>query len=117
MNPVGNDNPNDICTAGHESNCTGCSISGKLKCRLNVVDWLKFLLLFSVFLVPGLIGMNRGGYSNQIVWMFVFWIFFLVSGRLRFYVVIVPTMPKKASSWNARQISGVQNYGNIIRHL
>ena len=30
MNPVGYDNPNGICTAGHESNCTGCTLSGKL---------------------------------------------------------------------------------------
>jgi len=76
MNPVGYDNPNGICTAGHESNCTGCTISGKLKCRFSAYEWLKFLLLFSVFLVPGLIGMNRGGYTNQIGWMFGFWIFF-----------------------------------------
>ena len=76
MNPVDYDNPNGICTSGHESNCTGCTISGKLKCRFSAFEWLKFLLLFSIFLVPGLIGMNRGGYSNQIGWMFAFWIFF-----------------------------------------
>ena len=70
------DNPNGICTSGHESNCTGCIISGKLKCRFSASEWLKFLFLFAVFLVPGLIGMIRGGYSNQIGWMFVFWIFF-----------------------------------------
>ena len=98
---VGYDNPNGICTSSHESNCTGCTISGKLKCRFSASEWLKFLFLFSAFLVPGLIGMNRGGYSNQIGWMFVFWIFFLVYGRLRFYAVIVPSMPKRALAWNA----------------
>ncbi|RLB86310.1 MAG: hypothetical protein DRH26_17465, partial [Deltaproteobacteria bacterium] len=76
MNPIDFDNPNNICTFDHESNCTGCTISGKLKCRSSVFEWFKFILLFSVFLVPGLIGMNRGGYSDQIFWMFVFWIFF-----------------------------------------
>ena len=95
MNPFGNDNPNDICTAGHESNCTGCTISGKLKCRLNVVDWLKFLLLFSVFLVPGLIGMGRGGYSNQIGWMFVFWIFFFGFWEIKILCSHCPYYAKK----------------------
>jgi len=76
MNPVGYDNPDGICTSSHESNCTGCPISGKLKCRFSASEWLKFLFLFSAFLVPGLIGMNQGGYSNQIGWMFVFWIVF-----------------------------------------
>ncbi len=76
MTPVDHNNPTDICTAGHESNCTGCKISGKLKCRFSASEWVKFLFLFSVFLIPGLIGMGRGGYASQLAWMFVFWIFF-----------------------------------------
>ncbi len=35
MNQVDYDSPNDICTAAHESNCEGCNISGKLKCRFS----------------------------------------------------------------------------------
>ena len=81
MNQVGYDNSNGICTSSHESNCTGCSISGKLKCRLNVVDWLKFLLLFSVFLVPGLIGIIMQVTLTRLVGCLLSGYFFLVSGR------------------------------------
>lgn len=71
-----NENPYNICTCGPEDICEGCGLLGKLKCRYDFLEWLKFSGFFSLFLVPGLIGMFSGGYGIYLWGLAAFWVIF-----------------------------------------
>lgn len=62
-------NPYDICTWKPVSECRDCPIAGRLKCRYNTGDLLRFIGLFLAFLVPALVGMVLGGYG----WFLLGW--------------------------------------------
>jgi hypothetical protein len=60
------DNPYDVCTWRPVSECTGCSIEGRLKCRFKLGDLLHFVGMFLGFAIPAVIGMILGEYSRYL---------------------------------------------------
>jgi hypothetical protein len=62
-------NPYDICTWKPFFECRDCPIAGRLKCRYNTDDLLRFIGLFLAFLVPALVGIVLGGYG----WFLLGW--------------------------------------------
>jgi hypothetical protein len=57
------ENPHDICTWRPLSACTGCDLSGQLKCRFSAGDLLHFLAMFAAFAIPAVAGIILSGYG------------------------------------------------------
>lgn len=58
-----NNNPYNLCGWRPISECKGCSIAGRLKCRYSSGDLLRFLGMFLCFMVPAVVGVLLGGYG------------------------------------------------------
>lgn len=65
-------NPYDICTWRPVSECAGCSLAGKLKCRYKQGDLLHFMAMFAGFAIPAVIGVILSGYG----WFLLGWVAF-----------------------------------------
>ena len=69
--------PYGICTWRPVSECKDCMVGGRLKCRYDTGDLLRFVGLFLSFLVPALVGILLGGYGWYILgWVGLAVIFF-----------------------------------------
>jgi hypothetical protein len=67
----------NACLDRPESQCSGCSILGKLKCRFKWRHLAFFYLLFAAFFIPAMIGVFRAGYQWYLLgWAFVGVVFF-----------------------------------------
>lgn len=65
-------NPSGICTWQDISQCTGCPITGRLKCRFNWSDLSVFLLMFLPPAIAAVAGMFRAGFG----WFLLGWVGF-----------------------------------------
>ena len=66
-------NPYNICIWRPVSECTDCTIAGRLKCHFKLGDLLHFMGLFLSIVLPAIIGMVLGGYS----WYILGWLVLL----------------------------------------
>jgi hypothetical protein len=101
-------NPYDICTWRPASECVGCPLGERLKCRFNVADWLHFLGMFGAFLFPALIGMIRGGYGWYLLGWFGFWILFFEFWEIRILCSHCPYYAEKGHTLHC-----IANYGSL----
>ena len=67
-------NPYDICTWRPVSECAGCTLGERLKCRFRVGDLLHFVGMFGGFALPAVIGVIGGGYG----WWLLGWLAFML---------------------------------------
>jgi len=101
-------NPYNICSWRHVSECEDCPIIGRLKCRYNLGDLLRFIGLFLLFLIPSLIGMIQGGYGWCIFGWIGFWIIFFEFWEIRIVCCHCPYYAEKSLTLHC-----IANYGSL----
>jgi hypothetical protein len=102
------DNPYDICTWRPAPECEGCSLDGRLKCRFNLADLLHFLGMFSLFAIPAVVGMVRGGYGRWLVGWAGFCLLFFELWEIR---ILCSHCPYYAAG--GRTLRCIANYGSL----
>lgn len=65
-------NPHDLCTWKEQSECSDCTIRGRVKCRHSWSDLIGFVLLTMTGFLPAGMGMYVAGYG----WWIVAWVAF-----------------------------------------
>ena len=99
-------NPHNICMWKDSSECEGCELKGKLKCRFQKKDLLIFILSFLIFFVPAVIGVIRAGYGWFLIGWFVFFLIFFEFWEIR---IICSHCPFYAEE--GRILHCIANYG------
>jgi hypothetical protein len=61
-----------VCTWLDIRECSGCVLHNNLKCRFDIKAQIFFIVLFSCFAVPAIMGMIMGGYGWYLSGWFIF---------------------------------------------
>jgi len=101
-------NPYDICTWRPASECEGCPIAGRLKCRFNRGDLLHFIGLFAGFALPAIIGVIRGGYGWYLLGWAAFCLVFFEFWEIRILCSHCPYYAEKGLTLHC-----IANYGSL----
>lgn len=106
--PAGLNNPHKVCSWRPVSECVGCPIDGRLKCRFRLGDLLRFVGLFSVFAVPAVVGTLAGGYGWSLVGWFAFWLVFFEFWEIRILCSHCPYYAERGITLHC-----IANYGSL----
>jgi hypothetical protein len=101
-------NPYDLCTWRPISECEGCALGARLKCRFRASDLLHFVAMFGGFALPAVIGVFEGGYG----WYLLGWLgFALVFFELWEIRILCSHCPYYAEEGHTLQC--IANYGSL----
>ncbi|MFL7791920.1 MAG: hypothetical protein AB8I69_07255 [Anaerolineae bacterium] len=101
-------NPHAICAWQPVSECAGCSIAGRLKCRFKLGDLLHFMGMFLTFAIPAVIGMIRGGYSRYLLGWAIFCLIFFELWEIRILCSHCPYYAERGTTLHC-----IANYGSL----
>jgi len=101
-------NPYDICTWRPASECTGCSLGERLKCRFRMGDLLHFMGMFGAFAIPVIIGVIRGSYGWWLLGWFAFAMLFFNLWESRILCSHCPYYAEKGNTLHC-----IANYGSL----
>ena len=77
------ENPYGLCNFDPAADCSGCPINGRLFCHYKPRDTVRFLLLFLIGILPGMVGLVRRRQWRFIAtWSAVFYFFLQVPENL-----------------------------------
>jgi hypothetical protein len=101
-------NPYDICTWRPASECAGCPIESRLKCRFKLGDLLHFAGMFLAFALPAFIGAILGGYGWYLVGWVAFWLIFFELWEIRILCSHCPYYAERGATLHC-----IANYGSL----
>jgi len=101
-------NPYDICTWRPASECAGCLLAGRLKCRFDRGDLMHFVGLFVGFSLPAVVGMILGGYGWYILGWIAFCLLFFELWEIRILCSHCPYYAERGLVLHC-----IANYGSL----
>lgn len=101
-------NPYDICTWRPISECAGCPLGERLKCRFDKADLFHFMALFGGFAFPAVIGIVLGGYGRWLLGWAAFCLIFFELWEIR---ILCSHCPYYAEA--GRTLHCIANYGSL----
>lgn len=101
-------NPYDICTWRPVSECEGCPLGERLKCRFRRGDLLHFMAMFGGFVFPVVIGVIGGGYGWWLLGWFAFWMLFFQIWEIRILCSHCPYYAEEGHTLHC-----IANYGSL----
>jgi len=101
-------NPYDICTWRPASECEGCPLGERLKCRFRRGDLLHFMGLFGGFAFPTIIGVIQGGYGWWLLGWAAFCLLFFELWEIRILCSHCPYYAEKGHTLHC-----IANYGSL----
>jgi hypothetical protein len=101
-------NPHNICTFRPVSECAGCGLGERLKCRFRTGDLLHFLAMFGGFAFPAIIGVIGGGYGWWLLGWLAFALFFFELWEIRILCSHCPYYAEEGHTLHC-----IANYGSL----
>jgi len=101
-------NPHTICTWQPASECAGCPLGERLKCRFDRGDLLHFLGLAVGFALPAIIGVMRGGYGWYLLGWAAFCLVFFELWEIRILCSHCPYYAEEGPVLHC-----IANYGSL----
>jgi hypothetical protein len=99
-------NPHDICTWRPASECVGCAVAGRLKCRFRLGD--LFAGMFLAFALPAFIGVILSGYGWYLLGWVAFWLVFFEFWEIRILCSHCPYYAERGATLHC-----IANYGSL----